>query len=270
MSIVWSERMPLHASSTPTSWPRTRIRLPCASAGMARTFINSAAIAATPRMSPWTMSCSRPLGHGTANSRNPTGNAKCRTHGQPPHQAASPRDSAVRIPAWTQKMSRQSGLGTSIRRSGNSKNSAAPASTRRDPDAGRRQPGRTRAGRSVQRRASRARASGGTNQPYWYWSLMVQSTRSWFHRPAQTKSSPPASSHGNRRASSRKRGGAVSAPAGRRAVCVEENLARGGTGRATRREAFYGATKRGARQSSRREAESTMRDGGHPPKFLSS
>ena len=95
MSVVWSERMPLHASSTPTSWPRTRIRLPCASAGMAIRFMISAAIDAAPRMSDWTMSCSSPLGHGTASSRNPTGNAKCRTHGHPPHHAAVASDTAV-------------------------------------------------------------------------------------------------------------------------------------------------------------------------------
>ena len=77
-----------------------------------------------------------------------------------------------------------------------------PATNRARPPAPRRGPVRAgaRDDPASARRAAPA-ASGGTNQPYWYWSLMVQSTRSLFHRPAQPKSRPTTSIHGIGRAS---------------------------------------------------------------------
>ena len=76
MSDVCNERMPLHASFTPTRPLATRIRLPSTCAGIPRSIAVSAATLATTRISPWMMGTSTTVGHGTATKINATGNAK--------------------------------------------------------------------------------------------------------------------------------------------------------------------------------------------------
>ena len=84
MSVVWSERTPLHASSMPTFPVLISITLPCWTAGIAKKLSASTQMRATVRMSPCTSSRSTGIGHGTAMRMKHTGTAKWSNHGRPP------------------------------------------------------------------------------------------------------------------------------------------------------------------------------------------
>ena len=87
ISDVCNERMPLHASFTPTRPVLTRIKLPSTCAGVPSSIAVSAATRATTRMRPWITGVSSDVGQGTATKINATGNAKWRSHASPPaHQ----------------------------------------------------------------------------------------------------------------------------------------------------------------------------------------
>ena len=89
MSDVCNERMPLHASFTPTSPLLTRIKLPSTSAGVPSNIEASAATRATTRMRPWITGVSSDVGQGTATRMNAMGNAKWRSHAVPPRHQIS-------------------------------------------------------------------------------------------------------------------------------------------------------------------------------------
>ena len=124
MSDVCNERIPLHASFTPTRPLLTRIRLPSTCAGVPSNIAVSAATCATMRINPWITGVSRAVGHGTAMKINATGNAKWRSHAFPPADQRSKSVNVTTAKAWIQASNRHSGFAISKRRSGSSNSSA--------------------------------------------------------------------------------------------------------------------------------------------------
>ena len=126
MSDVCNERMPLHASFTPTRPLLTRIKLPSTCAGVPSSIAVSAATRATTRMRPWITGVSSGVGQGTATKINTTGNAKWRSHPAPagPAHQISKSVNTTTAAAWTQASNRHSGFAISNSRAGNSKSSA--------------------------------------------------------------------------------------------------------------------------------------------------
>ena len=129
MSDVCNDRIPLHASFTPTRPLLTRIRLPSTCAGVPSSIAVSAATRATTRINPWITGVSRAVGHGTAMKINATGNAKWRSHALPPAPHRSKSVSVTTAKAWIQASNRHSGFAISKRRSGSSKRSAVRPTT---------------------------------------------------------------------------------------------------------------------------------------------
>ena len=127
MSDVCNERIPLHASFTPTRPLLTRIRLPSTCAGVPSNIAVSAATCATMRINPWITGVSRAVGQGTAMKINATGNAKWRSHAFPPAHQRSKSVNVTTAKAWIQASNRHSGFAISKRRSGSSNSSAAIA-----------------------------------------------------------------------------------------------------------------------------------------------
>ena len=133
MSEVCNERIPLHASFTPTRPLLTRIRLPSTCAGVPSSIAVSAATRATTRINPWITGVSRAVGQGTAMKMNTTGNAKYQSHLFPPAPQRSKSVNVMTTKAWIQASNRHSGLAISKRRTGNNMSNATTAIAKAEP-----------------------------------------------------------------------------------------------------------------------------------------
>ncbi len=123
MSVPASDRMPLHASSTPTEPVATSITLPLCSAGILKRFKNSTVTEVTADVSFCKTACSIASGHGNAKKMSKNGPTKWRTHRRPPTAPTSARLKATTMAAWSQLSGRQSGFDSSTALIGSNNNS---------------------------------------------------------------------------------------------------------------------------------------------------